>query len=281
MAAEAAGHDLDGRHALAGRGGLLERRGDGGFQGEVVGAQDDIDVGVLGQPRHQHGLAGVRADAGKADLAGLLGGLLSVDQIVGDLFRLAFGVQIPDIQVIGLQRLQTGIQIVERFLPGGAMGLARQRDAVALALERGAHHALVVALLVTVSRIEIGDAHIGPALNHAAVRSDHAAEGHAGDLQAGLAEGPVFELDVRGPLCGSLRFGTCGAGRGRNCGQSDPGHEKVAARRIHDASRVNTFSRRQYLNFTRTVRFRKSGSSVGCATQKWVAMRLTGKTTGI
>ena len=121
-AAEAAGHDLNGRHALAGRDGLLERRGDGGFQGEVVGAQDDIDVWILGQPRYQHRLAGVGADAGKPDLAGLLGGLLGVDQVVGDLFRLAFGVQIPDIQVIGLQRLQTGIQVVERVLLGERHG---------------------------------------------------------------------------------------------------------------------------------------------------------------
>src|ERR1022692_4924949 len=99
--------------------------------------------------------------------------------------------------------------------------LARQRNALALALERGAHHALVVAALVDAGGIEIGDADVGGALDHAGVGSDHATEAHAGDFQAGLAEravaqsrggyrggqGSVMLLVVRGRAGGRCRGG--------------------------------------------------------------------------
>jgi len=51
-------------------------------QREVVGAQDDIDIGIFAS--HGTSTAGrMGADAGKADCRPL-GGLLSVDQVVGD-----------------------------------------------------------------------------------------------------------------------------------------------------------------------------------------------------
>ena len=42
-----------------------------------------------------------------------------------------FAVEVPDIEVICAQFLQTGVQAFERLLAGGGTGLAGERDAVA------------------------------------------------------------------------------------------------------------------------------------------------------
>ena len=86
--------------------------------GEVVGRQDHVDVRIRRERRNQFRLAAVRAHAGEADLAGFLGDLLRLDQFVSHIGGLGFGVQIPDIQMVGAQLAQAGIQIRQRSLFG-------------------------------------------------------------------------------------------------------------------------------------------------------------------
>ena len=112
--AKAAGHHLHGHHALAGGVRGRDRRVERVAHAEVVGRQDHVDVRLGRQRRDQFRLAAVRADAGEADLAGFLGDLLRFDQFVGHLGRLGLGVQVPDVQVIGAEFAQAGIQVGQR-----------------------------------------------------------------------------------------------------------------------------------------------------------------------
>ena len=84
-----------------------------------------------------------------------------------------------------------------------APGLAGDEDVVAAALERRAHHALVVAALVAARGVEVVDAEVGGALDHAVVGGDHAAEADLGHLEARPSEPALANRRRRG------RFGQC------------------------------------------------------------------------
>jgi len=73
--------------------------------------------------------------------------------------------------------------------------------------ERGAHHALVVALLISARRIEIVDADVGGASDDAWVGCDHATEANGRDLQAGAAQRAMFKFDRRIGLGSRKRLG--------------------------------------------------------------------------
>jgi hypothetical protein len=89
----------------------------------------------------------VRADTGEADLAGLLGGLLRIDEIVGDLGGTALGVEVPDIHVVGAELFEAGVEVFERVLAGTGVALGGEGHLVPFGLQGGADHAFVVALM--------------------------------------------------------------------------------------------------------------------------------------
>ena len=66
----------------------------------------------------------------------------------------------------------------------GRMGFGGENDLLALGAERRADHALVVAVLIAARGVEVVDADIGGALNHAGVGGDHASEADRGDLRS-------------------------------------------------------------------------------------------------
>src|ERR1035441_1026005 len=96
-----------------------------------------------------------------------------------------------------------------------------------------ADHALVVAALIAAGGVEISDADIGGALDHAGVGGDHATEAHAGDFQAGLAERAVAQLrgGERGAQrCVMLLVVSRRAGGGCRGGHGQSGDQEIAAR---------------------------------------------------
>ena len=167
----------------------------------------------------------MRADAGEADLARLLGDALSLQQVVGDIARTVLHVEIPDVQVIGPELAQAGIELGQGLRLVRALGLARQHHPLPLALQGRAHHALVVAALIAARGIEVEDPDIGGALDDGGVGSGHAPEGKRGHLKTGLAQGAVGEFD----LLGRLRRGLFGVSQPGG-GQRQSGGEKSAAR---------------------------------------------------
>ena len=181
-------HVRDAR-GLVGHGHVLHR--------EVVGGQDDVGLSQLDQVRQHPVHVEVRADAGEPDLSGLLGDALGLEQIVGHLGRGALGVQIPDVEVVGPQLAQAGVQIASA--PPAAVWLSVLLEMIDLlppALQRRAQHALVVAVHVAARGVEVDDADVGGPLDHRLIGRRHAAERQRRHLQAGLAERAVRELDV-------------------------------------------------------------------------------------
>jgi hypothetical protein len=57
----------------------------------------------------------VHADAGEADLAGLLGDLLGFQEVVGELRGGLFAVEIPDVDVVGPELFEAGVQVRQRL----------------------------------------------------------------------------------------------------------------------------------------------------------------------
>ena len=119
---------------------------------------------------------------------------LRLDQIVGHLGRRVLRVQVPDVYVVRAQRLQTGLQVFDRFLAVQRPGLGRNVHLVPPALDGGAEQPFVVAALVVPRGIEVIDPQIERPVDDARVRGDHAAESHRAQLQPGLAERPVLDL---------------------------------------------------------------------------------------
>src|ERR1039457_4270948 len=178
----AAAGDLHCHDALARLRRLLDSGGDGRLHGEVVGRQDHVDVGVLRGERYHVQMAAVGADAGEADLAGFLGGLLRVDQVVVDRRNVGLAVQIPDIHEIRSEFLQAVIELRHGARLVVPFRLRGEHHVLALSLQRGSDHAFVVAVRVVGGRIEVGDSQIGAAFDDAAIGRDHAAEADGGDL---------------------------------------------------------------------------------------------------
>ena len=116
QAPEAAGHHLHGHDTLARRAGFLDDVLHERLHREVVRGQNDIDQRMLRQKRQHLLLAAVRAYAREADLAGLLGCLLRLDQTVGDRRHGCLPVQIPDVHVVGAQFRQAPVQLLQRLL---------------------------------------------------------------------------------------------------------------------------------------------------------------------
>ena len=170
-----------------------------------------------------------------------LGVLPDRDQLVGNGRHGIPGVHVPDVQVVRAQFLKAGVELRHRLRGGLRLGLAGEHDLVAHALQRGPHHALVVALLVPARGVEIGDAHVDRPGNHAAIGRNHAPVADRRDLEPGLAQRPV--ADRRGPRrrgSGGLRGGRLGRRRVGHAGdwKAQPGHEEVSTRGIslHDCS---------------------------------------------
>src|ERR1035438_8299963 len=189
-------------------------------------------------------VANIMAAGCEAGLAGFLGGLERFHQVVGDRANRALAVEVPDIDIIGGQFLEALVELREGILFGSALGLGGKHNALALALEGRADHALVIAAHVTAGGVEVGDAEIGGTLDHTAVGSDHAAEPERSDLEPGLAERPVLEGGSTGwfgSLLGARRrrrrrlLG--GTGRGGGGGQNKPGSQEATARRERKSGR--------------------------------------------
>src|ERR1017187_4537199 len=86
----------------------------------------------------------------------------------------------------------------------------------ARALQSRAHHAFAIAVLIAARGIEIGDAHIEGARDHAGIGGDHGAEAYRGHLQSGLSQYAIAN--------------TVGPGRIRRGGQRCRGGQKASAR---------------------------------------------------
>ena len=67
--------------------------------------------------RNHLGVAAVETDAGKADFSILLGDALRFEDFVVDHIRSASAMQVPDVEVVGLQLLQAGFEVRQRGLP--------------------------------------------------------------------------------------------------------------------------------------------------------------------
>lgn len=159
---------------------------------KVVAADDNVNLAALEGGRDDAGLAAVRADAGEADFAVFLGDLLGLEEFVGNLLAVGAVVDAPNIQVIGTQLAETGVEVSQRGLLGAGLRLAGEYDALAPGPEDGADHALVITAAIDPGGVEVVDAQIGGPLDHARVRSDHATEADGGHLQSGPAERAVL-----------------------------------------------------------------------------------------
>ena len=87
----------------------------------------------------------------------------------------------------------------------------------ARALQSRAHHAFAIAVLIAARGIEIGDAHIEGARDHAGIGGDHGAEAYRGHLQSGLSQYAIAYTPV---VPGRIRRG----------GQCRRGGQKASAR---------------------------------------------------
>jgi len=88
QAAKSSGHHFHPHHAHTGPGGYPDGLLHAGIHGKVVGRQHYVEDALLREPGQQFLLAAVRAHAGKADLALLLGKLLRFDHVVANIGRL-------------------------------------------------------------------------------------------------------------------------------------------------------------------------------------------------
>ncbi len=152
-----------------------------------------------------------------------LGGPLDLQQLIGHLRGCAPVVEVPDVEVVGAEFAQAGVEVVDGLLLGLRRALAGENDLLALALESRTHHALVVAVLVTARRVEMHDAEIGRAHDHRRVRGGHAAERKRSQLQSGLAQRAVRKLRLLRGSRGGRRCRRCRESSGR---QSQPGRQK-------------------------------------------------------
>ena len=181
-------HHLHGHDADAGVVERLHERVVAVAHREVVGHEDDVHL-LLDGGGDDLGVPGVQAHAGEADLALLLRDALRVEELVGDARpppSCRGGTRCPRGRCRAGVRLSSRWARASAFVP--AARLRRDVDLVAPALEGRADEALVVAALVAARGVEEVHAEVGGALDDALVRGDHAAEGHLGDLEAGLAE---------------------------------------------------------------------------------------------
>ena len=114
------GHHLHGYHPHAGFGGGFNGLIHAGVHGEVVGSQHHIKDALLHHPGQQLLLAAVCADADEADFALFFGLQLHFDLVVGNLVGAVAGVEIPDVDVIGVEFAQAGFEmLLQLFLVGG------------------------------------------------------------------------------------------------------------------------------------------------------------------
>ena len=157
----------------------------------------------------------VRAHAHEPDFALLLGFALGFDQFIGNLRRVAQAMKVPDVQVVGVEFLQAGVELRQDARAGMRIALARQEDVFPPGSQRRSHHALVLAALVVAGGIEVVDAHIHGPGDHGGVGGDHAAIAYGGDPHAGLAQGPIMQRRAGrrpGGRLGLRLFGIRGTG---------------------------------------------------------------------
>ena len=182
-------------------------------RGEAVGAQQDFEFSHRQDPV-QNGIGIVRADADVPDLPLRLGVIPDRDQLVGNGRNAIPRVHVPDVQVVRTQFLEAGIELGDGLRGRLGFGFAGEHDFVAVALQCGPDHALVIALPVPARGVEIGDTHVGRPGNHASVGRNHAPVTDRGDLKPGLAQRPVADRrGARRCRSGSL----CGGCLRRRC----------------------------------------------------------------
>ena len=184
-AASGSGHHFHSDHADAGLRQLLHRRRPGGILGEAILRLDYIQLG-LNHAVDNGGQVCVAAHADEAHFALLLGLLLGRDHIVGDVRRVALAVEMPDVQVIGSEFLEAGIELRQDGRPVPPIALAGEENVLSLRAESRSHHALVLAALVAAGRIEVVDAHVRGTGNHSGIGGDHTAHADGGHFEAGL-----------------------------------------------------------------------------------------------
>ena len=197
--AEPARHHLHGHHTQARRVGLRHGIRKGFFHGEVVSRQHHIRCPLLHQERN-HILGVVGAHAGKTNLALLPGDLLRLEKFVRQITGTVLPVQIPNVQVVGPQFAERRVKLLQRSLLGRSIGFTGKINILPLAFEGGAHQPLVVSVLVAAGGIEVIDAHVRRALDHAGVGGNHASKTHAGHFEAGFPQNAIAEA------LGGVRF---------------------------------------------------------------------------
>ena len=189
-----AGHYLHGHQPNAGRAQLLDRWAIARGRGEVVLRLHHVHLG-LDDPIDD-GRQIMCAHSDEPDLALLLGRALRVEQVVGNIRRAVLAVQMPDVQMIGVEFFEAGLQLRQGACLVLGVYLARQDDVFSFGAQRGRYHALVLAALVPTRGVEEGDAHVHSLGNHSGVGCDHAAETHGRDFETRLAEDAVLNCGL-------------------------------------------------------------------------------------
>ena len=190
--------------------------GEAGILREAVGHQDDVhQVLVDGVVETLHQIAAVAGHAAEADLALFLrqrGELPPL--LVAHARDVVDAVVEVDVHVVGAQPLQAAVQRLHHVPPGFGgtrLGLGRQDDLLALALQRLADRLLGVAPAVALGGVEVVHAPRQGVADQRRVEGAGRAEGDVGDLELGLAEADV-----------ALDAGRCRCpGRGLNPGERE------------------------------------------------------------
>ncbi len=89
----------------------------GGVHREVIRGKNHVEVLLRDGGGEDFSVSAVGADARETNLSLLFSDILRFHEFIGDLVRLGFGVKIPDVQVIGAEFFQAGVDILRAPAP--------------------------------------------------------------------------------------------------------------------------------------------------------------------
>ena len=215
--------------------------------------KDRVEV-VTVHGRHS-GLGGVDGKANIANLSLFLCGFHGLDGAAGaehlvEIGHLCEGVELVEIDVIGLEQLERLLEVGARIVFHAAVGLAGQEAVVSVGRERRAEAFLRVA--VTGGHIKVVDAAIDSFRHDVGgfasgfVHHNDAAEGDKGKLFAGLAKGATGD-GISGGLGRCFELTGRSNGGSRDCRPPD----EFAA--FHGVPPVGWNERSAYGNYSCTV----------------------------
>jgi hypothetical protein len=215
----------------------------------VVGGQHDVvDAGVDRRADHVR-LVAVGRGAEEARLALLFG----LDQrfhdgLIGSHRRAVAAVEVEDVDVVGAQPLEAGLEQFEEALLGRRRGpcggFVREDSVVAIAgevhlggdgdripvaalLDDFADHLLALATQVAVGGVEVVETEVEGPVEELGVVGVHHPEADQRDLQTRSPEDPVLDLRCRRLVLGRCRLPRAGP---RVSGQVEPGRDHAGRR---------------------------------------------------